>query len=253
MLPNAIQIALKIISNYFWSALMTTNTRFNNQPAIKAMAALMLMQMLLGLLLNFYFLKPILSFDGSTTTDELNTILGGATIVALVISALNIVFGLLLPKAVTEFYSRTFTMLLAIATVGITLCAYEYAQLAEYVTFLTTYYQENSTLEVTKKLLASGRNEAHFLSIFISSLSLSIFYLLVLRAQLINQWLAYFALTATLLQLVAVGHTLFQAAIPNLLQLPLFICQLIVPIYLLVYGVKQSAEQDPQQQAALNQ
>jgi hypothetical protein len=69
---------------------------------------------------------------------------------------------------------------------------------------------------------------------------LAIFYLLLIRAQLIHAWLAYFALGAALLQLVAIGHTFFQASIPNVLQLPLLITQLLVPVYLLVKGFRQT-------------
>lgn len=218
---------------------MTIAQYQNSQQGEKAIAGLMLIQMALGLLLNFYFLRPVLRYDGSTPVESVTFILGCATLTALVISAINIAFGLLLPQQKIKQHWRTFVFLLVLATVGLTLCAYEYARLAESISFLSSQSALEQNTEFMRKILASGRNEAHFLSIFISSCSLAVFYILLLRAELINKWLAYFALFAALLQLLAIGHTFFQASIPRLLQLPLVISQLGVPIYLLVFGFKQ--------------
>ena len=219
---------------------MSTTLHSNNRFNANAMAGLMLLQMVLGILLNFVFLRPILGYDGSTSNEELSFILGFATLAALLISSINIAFGLLLPKDKTQEYFRTFVFLIVFAAAGLTLCAHEYAQLGETITFLTSPAAADPNAEVFRKILASGRNEAHFLSIFISSCSLAIFYLLLIRAQLIHAWLAYFALGAALLQLVAIGHTFFQASIPNVLQLPLLMTQLLVPVYLLVKGFRQT-------------
>ncbi|MBQ4847532.1 DUF4386 family protein [Pseudoalteromonas sp. MMG005] len=208
----------------------------NHKVAAKTIAGLMLLQMALGLLLNFYFLTPILTFDGSASIEGITVILGCATLVALLISAMNLVFGLLLPKSRIKEHEGTFISLIVLAAVGIALCAYEYAKLAEYVSFLSSFSVHESNTSVMKKMLAVGRNEAHFFSIFMSSCSLAAFYILLIRAELIAKWIAYLALASCVLQLIAVGHTFFQAPIPSLAQLPLALSQLLVPIYLLVAG-----------------
>ncbi len=209
----------------------------------KTLAGLMLTQMALGILLNFHFLSPILRYDGSMATQEVIFILGFATLLALLISSLNLVFGLLLPKDRVKQQQSTFIALVVFAGVGIALCATEYAQLSKYVAFLTSTYSfdagaNDATLEHFKTMLATGRNEAHFISIFVSSLSLLFFYGLLWRAAMLPSYLAGFALLAVLLQLVAVGHTFFELSIPMLMQLPLVITQLVVPIYLMVFGFR---------------
>lgn len=216
---------------------------FKKCTSSKAIGCLMLLQMALGLLLNFYYLKPILAYDNETPIEVINTILGVATLLALVVSALNLVFGLLLPKQQIKRQFRTFRVLVLLATAGIVMCANEYAQLSKYVTFLTTVIDlqpdtSASTLELIRTSIAAGRNEAHFLSIFISSTSLLVFYIFLLRGRMIPTILCVFAIAAAFGQLIAVGHTFFQAAIPNIIQLPLSITQLIVPFYLLMYGFK---------------
>ncbi len=219
----------------------------NNKNSARLLASLMLSQMVIGILLNFHFISPVLRYDGTLSAQQLTFILGCATLLALVISSLNVVFGLLLPKDNTKAHSGLFVMLIAFASIGIAMSANEYAKLSEYVVFLSSSYSidaaaSDTTLEYMKKLLATGRNEAHFYSIFISSISLLLFYVLMMRASLLPFYLAVFAVLSTLLQLIAVGHTFFEMSIPNIMQLPLFVTQIIVPAYLLKAGFNTDAK-----------
>ena len=212
-----------------------------NKNSARLLASLMLSQMVVGILLNFQFISPVLRYDGTLSAQQLTFILGCATLLAMVISSLNVVFGLLLPKDNTKEHSGLFIMLIAFASIGIAMSANEYAKLSEYVVFLSSSYSidaaaSDTTLEYMKKLLATGRNEAHFYSIFISSISLLLFYVLMMRASLLPFYLAVFAVLSTLLQLIAVGHTFFEMSIPNIMQFPLFVTQIIVPAYLLKAG-----------------
>ncbi|WP_199608735.1 hypothetical protein [Flocculibacter collagenilyticus] len=216
----------------------------NPTHSARIIAIMMLLQMVLGLLLNFYFLKPILAYNGETLVSDLTSILGGATLVALMISTMNLAFGLLIPKKSINQHTTLFITIVVFATIGITLCAYEYAKLSEYVTYLATINVPNNdisaeTSTLVRTILTSGRNEAHFFSIFISSFSLLLFYLLLLRNQLLPVLLCGFALFSVILQLIAVAHTFFEASIPNIIQLPLAITQIIVPFYLLIWGFKK--------------
>lgn len=225
---------------------MSNLTHQNYKSASRVIAGLMLLQMGLGILLNFYFLKPVLQYDNSVSPESLNFILGVAMLSALLVSSINLAFGLLLPRSDIKKHFKTFVFLIVFASVGIAMCAYEYAKLSEYVSFLSSTGGSESYFEILRKTLSTARNEAHFLSIFVSSCSLVFFYLLLIRASLLPRWLSYFAMTASLLQLVAVGHTFFQASIPNILQLPLAITQLAVPLFLLFSGFQRSDEADIQ-------
>ena len=215
---------------------MLTTNQYRHRQAANTIAVLMLVQMVLGLLLNFYFLKPIFKYDGTTASESIHFVLGCATLIALFISSINLALGLLLPKAQITQQIRTFILLVIFAGVGIALCAGEYAQLAKYVTFLPNSFEGDPNMEVIRKTLASGRNEFHFLSIFTSSLSITFFYIMLLRASMLPKWLVYFAVTSCMMQIIALGHTFFQAVIPTAIQLPLAITQLLVPIHLLSKG-----------------
>lgn len=225
---------------------MNILTQDANKKSARLLASLMLGQMVFGILLNFHFLSPLLRYDGTLSGEQLTFVLGSATLLALVISSLNVVFGLLLPKEKTQEHSSLFTTLIVFASIGIAMSANEYANLSEYVVFMSSTYSfdtsaSDTSLEHLKEILATGRNEAHFFSIFISSISLLLFYALMMRASLIPHYLAVFALLSTLLQLIAVGYTFFQLAIPNNIQLPLVVTQILVPLYLLKAGFKSGA------------
>lgn len=217
-------------------------TSNSNQSIARLLACLMLVQMILGIVLNFHFLKPILKYDGSTSAQELIFILGCATLVALIISSLNLIFSLLLPKERVSKHNSMFITTIALATVGIALCANEYAKLSEYVVFLTSSHLEtastNAILEPLRKLLATGRNEAHYYSIFISSMSLLFFYVLTLKAKILPTYLASFGIFSVALQLIAVGHTFFEMSIPTLIQAPIALTQIVIPIYWIAKGFK---------------
>ena len=135
---------------------MSELKNFNHLSTARTMAFLMVLQMILGLSLNFYFLRPILGFNDSIDVESLPIILGCAALTAIVISSINLVFGLLLPKEAMLKHLRSFISLMAFATVGIAFSAYEYAQLSEYVTYLVYNYSADSGAvssanDVTKK------------------------------------------------------------------------------------------------------
>ena len=212
----------------------------------RIIGVLMLVQLVFGILLNFYFLKPILTLNAQSIASNLSFLLGFSTILALLLSSFNIAFGVLLQRVINDHTNSIIKLVIIFASVGFTLCALEYAKMTEYVSFVSKLiHQPTESIiegqELIRKTLASGRNEVHFLSIMMSSLSVLLFYVAVLRNNLMPQLLSLFAIFACTLQLIAVGHTLFELSIPMAMQLPLFIAQIVVPVYLIVKGFKNES------------
>ena len=215
---------------------------------------LFLFQLAGGIFLNFFMLKPI--FTGTNNSGfEISTIMGLATLLAIALSSINLITTLLCHKNFSRTQSKHFLLTIAFATIGIAFTAVEYTRTAEF-SAIVSYMSESAisssevTAQLARKMLAEGRNSAHFMAIILSSFSLLLFYGLVYRSQIIPRTFSSFALFACLLQLVAVGHTLFNQAIPMILQLPLFITQLVIPLYLIIAGFKLN-ENEPPLQAAL--
>lgn len=219
--------------------LKKTNTQFAKNARI--IGILMLLQLVFGILLNFFFLKPILNMGTQSITVNLSFLVGFSTLLALLLSSFNIAFGLLLPRAITDQVKNSVNLIIIFASVGFALCALEYIKMTEYVSYASSLIQQTSETitseqEILRKTLASGRNEAHFLSIIISSLSIFLFYVVTLLSKLLPKPLSIFAIFACAMQLIAVGHTLFSQEIPMLMQMPLLFSQIVVPVYLITKG-----------------
>lgn len=207
----------------------------------RIIGVLMLIQVTLGILLNFFILKPILNLDPQSVMSNIQYLVGFSTLLALLLSSFNISCGLFLPKDITQHPSRTFVFLIIFASAGFVLCALEYIRMTEYVSYASSLMQQSSTTltteqELIRQTLATGRNEAHFLSIIVSSASVLLFYVVTLRHKLIPKPLSIFAIFACTMQIIAVGHTLFALAIPTIMQLPLLISQVVIPIFLITKG-----------------
>lgn len=208
---------------------------------------LMLAQMMLGISLNYSLLQPILKMDAENFSTGMPYIMGLSTLLALLLSSFNILYAQLLPRAVRSAFRSTTTLIIVFAATGFVLCAVEYVKLTEYVSYAGEIFKQfgqdlSPAQELLRKTLATGRNKAHFLSMILSSLSLLLFYILMYRSRLITKQLGAFAIFSCALQLIAVGHTLFDFATPALMQLPLFITQIIVPIYLITRGFNRQQQ-----------
>lgn len=227
----------------------TTPVQSDNQLKQKAslIGSLMLAQMGLGIFLNFFLLKPILMLDADNVSAGIPWLIGFSTLTALVVSSINIFYAQLLPRTVASAFQNTTTLVIVFAAAGFVLCAVEYVKLTEYVSYAGEMFKQfgqdlSPAQEHLRKTFATGRNKAHFLSMILSSLSLLLFYILMYRSRLITKQLGAFAIFSCALQLIAVGHTLFELAIPALMQLPLFITQIIVPIYLITRGFNRQKQ-----------
>lgn len=207
----------------------------------RVIGSLMLAQLVFGIFLNFFLLKLIFNFDAQSSQDSLHYLIGSCTLLALLLSSFNIFYGLLIPRSNTKGTDNGIILIVILACVGFMLCTLEYIKMTEYITYASSLaHQPSESItaghELIRKTLANGRNEAHYLSIIMSSLSILLFYVITLRSSLLPKLLSSFAIFACSLQLIAVGHTLFNLEIPNLLQLPILISQAIVPIYLIAKG-----------------
>ncbi len=207
----------------------------------------MLAQMGLGIFLNFFLLKPILMLDVDNVSAGIPWLIGFSTLAALVVSIINIFYAQLLPRNVVSAFQNTTTLIIVFAAAGLALCTVEYVNLTEYAIYAGEMFKQfgqdlSPTQELLRKTFATGRNKAHFLSMILSSLSLLLFYIVMFRSHLIAKQLGAFAIFSCALQLVAVGHTLFDFAIPALMQLPLFITQIVIPIYLITRGFNRQQQ-----------
>jgi len=214
----------------------------NNQLA-KLIGSLLLVQLFGGIFLNFFLLQEIetdIALFNSTTA---SLVLGFATIMALILSSFNLVTSAVSTHLFYRQYPIHNILLVGFSVIAVGLTATEYAQLGQFVSLLSHFEGQgieslNESMELVKYTVASSRNEIHYMTIIISSISILMFYCVLFRATRMPKWITGFAICACLLQVIAVGNTLFQGSVINIIQLPLAITQLVLPIYLIVFGFK---------------
>lgn len=216
----------------------------------KLIGVLFLLQMLGGIFLNFFFMESFKAPFASVDIAALSSTLGMATLLSLTLVSVNLLVGAIGYQVFKGSHPLHSLLMLAFATLAVGLTAVECNQLGQMVALFSQLKAENvQTLDVStellRKSLAFGRNETHFMAIFLSSFSLMLFYALLYRASLLPRWLVGFANLACVLQLVAMASTFFQGQVLVLLQLPLLITQIAVPIYLIVNGIPLPATIEP--------
>lgn len=224
-----------------------------NNPIAKLIGALFLLQMFAGIWLNFFFYKPLFADPVQLSNETVQLLIGVGVLMAITLSTINFTVCLVSRSLLNGQFQNHFVSALSFSVIALCLTAIEANQLSEFANWIIYSNQlEPGSLakmgdpslwqEHVRQVLATGRNKSHFMAILISSLSLLMFYSLLLRARLLPASLMYFAVAACALQLVAVGHSLFGQSIPVLLQLPLAVNQLVLPLYLLIKGFNQQSE-----------
>lgn len=230
------------------SVTMTTASTLTKGNIAKLMGVLFLVQMFAGIWLNFFFYKPLFADPVQLSDEKIQWMIGIGVLLAITLSAINFVVCLLSRSLLIDQFKNGqlqghFICAISLAAIALCMTAMEGNQLSEFATWIiyanSLEAESTALLEHLRQVLATGRNKTHFMAILISSVSLLAFYSLLLRARLLPIALLAFALIACFLQLIAVGHALFGQSIPTLLQLPLAINQLVLPLYLLIKGFDQ--------------
>ncbi|WMN61755.1 hypothetical protein NI389_18265 (plasmid) [Pseudoalteromonas xiamenensis] len=211
------------------------------------LGGLLLVQMAGGLFLNFRFLGIFKSDIFTVDMASLTTALGFATFMALLLSFINVVVGMIAVKRFQSQQPMLSLLVILMASLGLVLTGIEYANLANYTAFISDVQAKglselNESMEFIRRLIVSERNESHYLSLFLSSFSLLLFYTLLYRATRMPKLLLAFAITSCALQLIALSSTFFQGPVIVAIQLPLFITQLVMPVYFIVFGFRASTQ-----------
>ncbi len=208
---------------------------------------LLLLQMAGGIYLNFSFLAVFKSDIFTVDVSNLTLALGGATLIALLLSFINVMVGGISAQKYYQRHPVLCSLLVMFAALGLISTGFEYGNLGNYTAFISDIrlrgLQElTETLELIRLHIVSERNESHHLALLCSSLSLLFFYILLYRATQIARLMLAFAITACVLQLIALANTFFQGQVIIAIQLPLLVTQLVMPIYFIVFGFRSKAE-----------
>jgi Domain of unknown function (DUF4386) len=215
----------------------------NNIKTGRIIGALLLLQVTVGILLNFVFTAPLFGEPGflinaapHASQIAQSALLGiGMGLVSLAIASLLYPLFRPLSQPLALFY-------FALVTAGFALTVAENISVMSMLSLSKAYAAAGASQEALYQglriVVKETRNWTHYLSLIVSGATLFTFYLAMFRFRLIPRVLAGFGLLACLAQIAAVSMPLFGQDVDFRLIAPLGICEILLGAWLIVKGFR---------------
>lgn len=207
----------------------------------RTVGALLLVQMVTGVLVNFVWLGPVFEAPGfliHAAAHPLNV--GLSASVGLAAGALSIAIAILAWPLFRRHSLALASWLLVLSAVGLSLAAVESATVLSLLSLSQAYASAEAAnadlFQALRGVVAAARNWAHYIHLIIGGGTVFVFYLLLLRSALVPRLLAGFGIVAALLQMAAVAMPLFGRDVVFALIMPLGLAHLALSAWLLAKG-----------------
>jgi Domain of unknown function (DUF4386) len=209
----------------------------------RIIGALIIIQMVVGGLVNFTLEAPLFGAPGFLANAASHSQqLGLAALLGVATEALWVGIAI---TAFPIFGQRSQTMalwLIALAVVIMAVAVAENAALMSMVSVSEAYTKasaaEREQIQIVKVVVASARNWAHYMARILDGGAIFVFYLTLYRFALVPRVLAGFGLIAVTLMVTAVAMPLFGHGVVFLMLAPLGLSQLILAVWLITKGFR---------------
>lgn len=213
----------------------------------RAVGALLLVQIVTGLLVNFVWLGPVFEAPGflaNAAAHPLNV--GLSASIGLAAGALSIAIAIMAWPLFRRHSPALALWLLVLSAVGLSLAAVESATVLSMLSLSQAYASAETVdadlFQALRGVVASARNWAHYIHLIIGGGAVLVLHLLLLRSALVPRLLAAFGVAAALLQMAAVAMPLFGRDVVFGLLMPLGLAHIALSAWLLAKGF---AEREP--------
>lgn len=228
---------------------MTSSEGFDVTFAGRAgriVGAIILVQMIGGVLANFVLEAPLFGSPGFLVDAAPHSRqIALAVLLALGLEALMVAIAVTMFPIFRQKAPAMALWFIALAVVVLAAAVVENSGVLSMVSLSQAYAHaagaERAQLESVRIVVASARNWAHFLARMLDGAALFVFYAALFRSALIPRPLAGFGLVATVLQITAVGMPLFGHDVIFPMLAPLGVSQLVVAVWLLSKGFRSQS------------
>jgi len=210
----------------------------------RIIGALIIIQMIFGVVLNFVLEAPLFGAPGFLVNAAHHSRqIGLAALLGLITEALWVGIAItVLPFGYR--HSRTMTLWLAsLAVVVLAVAVIENAAVMSMVSLSEAYAKASSAdrgqLEAIRIVAASARNWPHFLARMLDGCTIFAFYAVLYQSALVPRMLAGLGLIASVLQVCGVAMPLFGHDVVFQMLAPLGLVQLILAVWLLGKGFRE--------------
>lgn len=216
---------------------------FNNNIG-RIIGVLLLVQLIGGILVNFYLTAPLFGSPGFMVNGAVYAQqIGASALVSLIISGMTVMVAIV-AFSLFRTHSKSLALgFLALSIVGLSATAIENIGMMSLVSFSKIYSQVNTAaerelFETVKVIVTSFRNWAHYTNLLLSGASLLVLYTILYRFTLVPRMIAGFGLIAVVLQLSTISMPFLGHAVIFPMLAPLALSQIILSLWLIVKGLK---------------
>ena len=210
----------------------------------RIIGALMLAQMVGGMLVNFVLSAPVTAPPGFLVNAAAHSLqLGFTVLIGLATGALSVAIAI---TALPVFRRYSYAMalwLLALGVVSLALAVVENSAVMSMLSLSQAYAKANAAdaalFEALRVVVASSRNWAHYTHVLVGGATFLVFYSVLYRFALIPRALAAIGVIAVMLQLTTVTMPFFGYRIVMLMLMPMGLSHLALALWLMVKGFEE--------------
>jgi hypothetical protein len=213
----------------------------SERNAGRLVGALVLAQLVGGVLVNFVLTAPLFGSPGFLVgaSAHANQIALSA-LCGIALGVLSVVIAVAVLAVITERFRSLAHFLLALSTASLAATMVEQMNVISMLSLSEAYAKlpavDRAGFEGLRLVVAGARNSAHYINLVVAGLALLVFYATMLRATLVPRALAAFGVVAASLQMIAVAMPLFGVPIVFLMLAPLGVSQLMLGLWLVTKG-----------------
>ena len=212
-----------------------------DRNAARTIAALLLLQMTCGYVVNFVFLAPLFGPPGYLETAAPNALsVSIGVLLGLVMQGLALGIAIVAWPIFRRYSLGMAFWLLALATVGLAAGVLEYVNVMSMLSLSQAYAKDAGSHTDLFKILgpavAAQRNWAHYTGLIVAGGVALTLYATLFRFALVPRILAGFGIIAVLSQLTSVARPLFGYPVVFPMLAPLGIAHLALLLWLVAKG-----------------
>lgn len=207
----------------------------------RIIGALLLLQVAMGILLNFVFTAPLFGEPGFLINAAPHALqIGQSVLIGLAMGLVSLTVACLLYPIFKRNSPSIALFYFALVCAGFALTVAENISMMSMLSLSKAYAETGGAQEALYQglriVVKETRNWTHYLSLLVSGATLFTFYLATLRGSLIPRLLSYIGLLAVCAQIVSISMPVLGGEVDFRLIAPLGICQIVLALWLLVKG-----------------
>jgi hypothetical protein len=212
--------------------------------ASRAIATLLLAQMVLGPITNFTLLDPAIKGDGGFLVNAAPhaTQAAASALLSMMLAVISAGIAILMWPILRQRSERMALGLAVLSGAGVALTGFESAGVMSMVSLSKAYVAsampDEALYQGLRGVVAAQRNWGHFVHLLMTGTTLLLFYGALFRFNLVPRLLAGFGVLAVVSQMFAVGMPFFGNPVVFAMLAPLGIAHIVLAVTLLWKGMR---------------